>query len=202
MAAAAESPTSFRDVYKNSIDTIIGTIHEKDFFNAYLKGKKGIDGIMQNAFYTTEHAKISDLLRQLQKKKVHIAVVLDEYGGTLGIVTLEDILEELVGEIYDEHDEVINYFKQLGEKDCIVDGNAPISDMFEYFELSGEEDNFDANTVSGWVIEHLGEIPHAGYQFEYLNLAIEVLKSTVKRVLQIKVTVLDPLEKEDEDNEE
>ena len=189
-------------VYKNSIDTIIGTIHEKDFFNAYLKGKKGIDGIMQNAFYTTEHAKISDLLRQLQKKKVHIAVVLDEYGGTLGIVTLEDILEELVGEIYDEHDEVINYFRQIGEKDHIVDGNAPISDMFEYFELAGEEDNFDANTVSGWVIEHLGEIPHAGYQFEYLNLAVEVLKSTVKRVLQIKITVLDKIENENDDDEE
>ena len=189
-------------VYKNSIDTIIGTIHEKDFFNAYLKGKKGIDGIMQNAFYTTEHAKISDLLRQLQKKKVHIAVVLDEYGGTLGIVTLEDILEELVGEIYDEHDEVINYFRQIGEKDCIVDGNAPISDMFEYFELAGEEDNFDANTVSGWVIEHLGEIPHAGYQFEYLNLAVEVLKSTVKRVLQIKITVLEKIENESDNDEE
>ena len=120
-------------VYRESIDTIIGTIHEKDFFNAYLDGKKGIDGIMQNAFYTTEHAKISDLLRQLQKNKVHIAVVLDEYGGTLGIVTLEDILEELVGEIYDEHDEVVNYFKALGDGQFTVDGNTPVKDAFEFF---------------------------------------------------------------------
>jgi CBS domain containing-hemolysin-like protein len=74
--------------------------------------------------------------------------------------------------------------------------------MFEYFELAGEEDNFDANTVSGWVIEHLGEIPHAGYQFEYLNLAVEVLKSTVKRVLQIKITVLDKIENESDNDEE
>ena len=176
-------------VYKDSIDTIIGTIHEKDFFNAYLKGKKGIDGIMQNAFYTTEHAKISDLLRQLQKKKVHIAVVLDEYGGTLGLVTLEDILEELVGEIYDEHDEVINYFKIVDDNTFIVDGNAPVKDAFTTFNLAGEEDNFDANTVSGWVIEKLGEIPRAGFKFEHKNLAVEILKSTVKRVLQIKVTV-------------
>ena len=189
-------------VYKNSIDTIIGTIHEKDFFNAYLKGKKGIDGIMQNAFYTTEHAKISDLLRQLQKKKTHIAVVLDEYGGTLGIVTLEDILEELVGEIYDEHDEIVNYFKQLDETTCIVDGNSPVADMFEYFALDGEEDNFDANTVSGWVIEKLGEIPPAGQKFKYLNLDVEVLKSTVKRVLQVKITVLDQSEIEEQDEEE
>jgi CBS domain containing-hemolysin-like protein len=112
-----------------------------------MHGKKGIDGILQNAYYTTEHVKISNLLKDLQKKKVHLAVVLDEYGGTLGIVTLEDILEELVGEIYDEHDEVINYFKQLDDKTCIVDGNAPIADAFEYFGLAGEEDNFDANDV-------------------------------------------------------
>ena len=177
-------------VYKDTIDTIIGTIHEKDFFNAFLNGKKGIDGIMQNAFYTTEHAKISDLLKILQKKKVHIAVVLDEYGGTLGILTLEDILEELVGEIYDEHDEIINYFKELGQNTIIVDGNALLSDAFEKFGLENEDaDSFDANTMSGWVIEFLGLIPHAGYQFEYKNLSVEVLKSTVKRVLQIKVVV-------------
>ncbi len=178
-------------VYKDSIDTIIGTIHEKDFFNAYLKGKKGIDGIMQNAFYTTEHAKISDLLRQLQKKKVHMAVVLDEYGGTLGLVTLEDILEELVGEIYDEHDEVVNFFKPISETVTLIDGNADVSDMFEFYGLDGDEDKFEASTVSGWVIENLGEIPHAGKQFEYKALDIEVTKSTVKKVLQVKVTLTD-----------
>ena len=186
-------------VYKDTIDTVIGTIHEKDFFNAYLKGKKGIDGIMQNAFYTTEHAKISDLLRQLQKKKVHIAVVLDEYGGTLGMVTLEDILEELVGEIYDEHDEEVNYFKEVDENLFIIDGNAPVSDAFEFLGLSGEEDNFDASTVSGWVIEILGEIPHAGKKFDHKNLNVEVTKSTVKKVLQIRVKVNEP---ENTDEEE
>ena len=184
-------------VYKDSIDTIIGTIHEKDFFNAYLRGKKGIDGIMQNAFYTTEHAKISVLLRQLQKKKVHIAVVLDEYGGTLGMVTLEDLLEELVGEIYDEHDEVINYFKEIGENTFVVDGNAPVADAFEFFNLKGEEDKFEASTVSGWIIEMLGEIPRAGIKLTHLNLDIEVMKSTVKKVLQVKVIVND-VEKQEE----
>ena len=176
-------------VYRDSIDTIIGTIHEKDFYNAYLNGKKGVDGILQNVFYTTEHAKISDLLKQLQKKKVHIAVVLDEYGGTLGLITMEDILEELVGEIYDEHDEIINYFKDLNEDTCIVDGNAPITELFEKFGLEKDE-NLDANTLSGLIIELLGIIPHAGYQFEYKNLSIEVLKSTVKRVLQAKISVI------------
>ncbi len=185
-------------VYKDSIDTIIGTIHEKDFYTAYLSGKKNLDDIMQNAFYTTEHIKISNLLKQLQKKKVHIAVVLDEYGGTLGLVTLEDILEELVGEIWDEHDEEINYFKKLNANTYIIDANAPVADMFEYFEMDGEEDNYDASTVSGWVIEKLGEIPHSGKKFEHLNLSIEVLKSTVKRVLQIKVIVNEEDEKEED----
>ena len=186
-------------VYRDSIDTIIGTIHEKDFFSAYLRGKKGIDGIMQNAFYTTEHAKISVLLRQLQKKKVHIAVVLDEYGGTLGMVTLEDILEELVGEIWDEHDEEVNYFKQIDEDTFVIDGNAPAKDAFEFFELKGEEDKFEASTVSGWVIEMLGEIPRAGIKLDYLNLDIEVLKSTVKKVLSVKIKVNRTEEKTNEE---
>ena len=185
-------------VYKDSVDTIIGTIHQKDFYSAYLKGKKGIDGIMQNAFYTTEHAKISDLLRQLQKKKVHIAVVLDEYGGTLGLVTLEDILEELVGEIYDEHDEEVNYFKELSDNTFLVLGNAPLSDTFELLGLDKhEEDEFDASTVSGFIIEQLGEIPHAGKKFSYLNLDLEVLKSTVKKVLQVKIVVNPIIEDEE-----
>ena len=175
-------------VYKDTIDTVIGTIHEKDFFSSYLAKKQNINDILQNAFYTTEHAKISSLLRQLQKKKVHVAVVLDEYGGTLGLITLEDILEELVGEIYDEHDEEVNYFRKVGENVYVVDGNAQLSDTFEFFGLEDEKEKFDANTLSGWVIEYLCEIPTAGVKFDYLTLKVEVLKSTVKRVLQVKIT--------------
>jgi len=175
-------------VFKDSIDTIIGTIHEKDFFNAYLKKENNINSILQNAFYTTEHVKISKLLKTLQKKKVHICVVLDEYGGTLGMVTLEDILEELVGEIWDEHDEEINYFKSLGDNSYIVDCNAPLTDFFEYFNYNNEEEQFDASTLSGWIIELLGEIPRVSTTLKYKSLEIEVLKSTVKRVLSAKVT--------------
>jgi CBS domain containing-hemolysin-like protein len=184
-------------VYKDTVDTIIGTIHEKDFFKAYLNGKKGIDGIMQNAYYTTEHVKISKLLRQLQKSKVHIAVVLDEYGGTLGMITLEDILEELVGEIWDEHDEEINYFREIDENVYVVDGNAPILETYEFFNLE-DDDNFEANTLSGWIIERLGEIPRAGTRFDYKNLTVEVTKSTVKKVLQARITVNEITETEEE----
>ncbi len=187
-------------VYKDSIDTVIGTIHQKDFYTAYLRGKKGIDGIMQNAFYTTEHAKISDLLRQLQKKKVHIAVVLDEYGGTLGLVTLEDILEELVGEIYDEHDEEVHYFKDLSSDTFLVDGNAPVTDTFEYLGLDKDEcEEFEASTVSGWVIEMMGEIPRAGATVSHKNLDIEVLKSTVKKIIQVKIVKNEITENEEDE---
>ncbi len=176
-------------VYKDTIDTIVGTVHEKDFFNAYLAGKKSVKDIIQDAYYTTEHAKISKLLKQLQQKKVHMAIVLDEYGGTLGIVTLEDILEELVGEIWDEHDEEVNYFKQLNGNTFIIDGKAPVADMFEELEVEFDEEEYEASTVSGWIIEKLGEIPRANTKFMHENLEIEIMKSTVKRVWQIKVIV-------------
>ena len=183
-------------VYKDSIDTIIGTIHEKDFYNSYFAQKKDIKDIMQNAFFTTKHTKISNLLKQLQKLKIHMAIVLDEYGGTLGIVTMEDILEELVGEIWDEHDEEVSYFKSISENTFIIDGNAPLNKAFELLKLDGKDEDFEANTVSGWVIEQLGEIPTVGKTFDYENLFVEVLKSTVKKVLQIKVII--SLESEEE----
>ena len=176
-------------VYKDDVDTIIGTIHEKDFFKEYLQGKSNINDILQNAVYTTEHVKISTLLKQLQKKKIHIAVVLDEYGGTLGIVTMEDILEELVGEIWDEHDEEVEYFKKIDDNVYLVDGNAPLHETFKFFGIEDDLENFEANTTSGWIIEKLGLIPRVGTKIEHLNLDIEVLKATVKKILQIKVTV-------------
>lgn len=104
--------------------------------------------------------KISALLKSMQRQKVHMAVVVDEYGGTLGIVTLEDILEELVGEIWDEHDEVVNYFTKIDDENYLVDGRAELDDFFKEFNIDeNETENFDSQTVSGWVIEQFGEIP-------------------------------------------
>ena len=176
-------------VYKDGIDTIIGTIHEKDFFIAYLDGKKDINGILQNAFYTTEHVKISALLKQMQKNRVHLAIVLDEYGGTLGIVTVEDIIEELVGEIYDEYDEETKPIKDLGNLEYLINCSCELSLFFEEFNLYDDDDEFDANTVSGWVTEQLGELPMAGRKFSYKHLDVEVTKSTMKKVVEIKVKV-------------
>lgn len=184
-------------VYKDTVDTIVGTIHQKDFYGAYLSGKKNVKDIVQDAFYTTEHSKISKLLKQLQQKKVHMAIVLDEYGGTLGIVTLEDILEELVGEIWDEHDEEVNYFRALNGNTYLVDGKAPVSDLFEYLELEFNDEEIEATTVGGWITEELGEIPRTGTKYNYNNLEIEVMKSTVKRVWQVKVIVKEKVEEKE-----
>jgi CBS domain containing-hemolysin-like protein len=148
----------------------------------------------------TEHMKISVLLRTLQKQKVHMATVLDEYGGTLGIVTLEDILEELVGEIWDEHDEVVNYFTKVDDTTYLVDGNAELSDFCELFEQE-EDEEWDSNTVSGWVIERYGEIPPIGATFDYNNLEITVVKRNLRKVLEIKVVIKSPEEMEEKDEE-
>ena len=187
-------------VYNGTIDSIVGMIHEKDFFNAYVSGAKSIKNILTTVAIATEHMQISVLLRSMQKQKVHMAVVIDEYGGTLGLVTLEDILEELVGEIWDEHDEVVNYFTKVADDVYLVDGNADISDFSELFSLDIDEES-DSNTVSGWIIERLGDIPAIGYEFTYERLKITVLKKTMKRILEIRVNVL-PEEEDDEDDKD
>lgn len=173
-------------VYKDSIDSVVGVIHEKDFYTLTLQNDGKIQDIMQEAYFTTSHTKISKLLKTLQTKRMQMAIVLDEYGGTLGIVTIEDILEELVGEIYDEHDEEISYHREIKEGHFVIDGNAPLNYTFEVLQIPQEKtEEFDASTVSGWVIETLGEIPQTGREFHYESYKIKVLKATVKKVLQV-----------------
>ena len=186
-------------VYRGSIDTIIGMIHEKDFYAAYTSGATNIKGIVTSMALATEHMKISALLRSMQKQKVHMATVVDEYGGTLGIVTLEDILEELVGEIWDEHDEVVDYFTKLDDEHYLVDGNAELTEFFEIFSQEEDEES-DSNTVSGWIIERSGDIPPIGYTFDYNNLTVTVTKRTLKKVLEVKVEIR-PAEEDAEEKE-
>ena len=124
----------------------------------------------------------------MQSKKIHIAVVIDEYGGTLGIVTIEDIIEELVGEIYDEYDEIETPFKKNEDGSIMVNGVASLNDFFDLVEIIPNED-YDANTVSGWVTEKLSELPQVGRTFDYNKISVEVTKITKKRVVEVKVKV-------------
>ena len=175
-------------------------IHEKDFYNALAKGHTSIESSITKIALATEHMKISTLLKSLQKPKVHMAVVVDEYGGTCGIVTLEDILEELVGEIWDEHDEVVEYFEKISDTSYIVDGNAEIDDFFELFSIE-EEEECDANTVGGWVLEKLENLPHVDDEFTEGRIHVTVLEIDQTRVLKIRADILPDDEESDETEE-
>lgn len=177
-------------VYNDTIDSIIGFIHEKDFYRNYFKQDFNLKGMMQKVEFVVEHTKISVLLKKLQAKKVHMAVVLDEYGGTLGIVTVEDIIEELVGDIYDEFDEDTELIKDLNDSVYLINCSLELNEFFEHFELDNDDEEFDANTVGGWITEKLGELPQTGRKFNYKNLQVEVTKSTLKKVIEVKVTRL------------
>ncbi len=172
-------------VYKDTIDNVVGFIHEKDFYPIYMDKKTSITPIVQQTLFTAEHTRISLLLRKLQARRIQIAVVTDEYGGMLGIVTLEDIIEELVGEIYDEHDEESVPFVENEDGSLTVEGSCEI-DVF--FGEVGFETEADSNTFGGWLIEQFGEIPHAGRKIVVNGYEIKVLKASKKCVLQAKVS--------------
>lgn len=174
-------------VYINDIDHIVGIIHHRDFEAARERGLKSLRTVMKPVTTVSPDTKISKLLRVLQKNKTHLAVVVDEFGGTEGIVTLEDILEELVGEIWDEHDEISVDIEKISDTEYIVDGSASLEDFFEYFGLS--EDERDITTVNGWVMLKTEKIPEKGDSFEYKNLTVLVISTEGKRADKIKITV-------------
>ena len=182
-----ESGYSRLPVYNDTIDNIIGVIHEKDFYAARYRGETMICNLKSPVIYTTAGTKISELLRVLQTRKAHMAVVVDEYGGTVGIVTLEDILEELVGEIWDEHDEVIEMFQKQEDGSFLIACSANLDDMYDLFEVKGE---CEAATVSGWVLEQVGRVPEEGDHFQAEGLDVKVTKVEHRRVLEIRVEVL------------
>lgn len=183
----AESGYSRLPVYHESIDDIIGVIHEKDFHAARYHQQSDVAAMISNVLYTTGNTKISDLLRILQREKAHMVIVVDEYGGTEGLVTLEDIVEELVGEIWDEHDEVIEEFKKEPDGSYLISCSADLTDLFDLFSLRGE---CDSNTISGWVMEQIGRIPEEGDRFEAEGLDVTVTKVDHRRVMEIRVVVL------------
>lgn len=193
-AVFAETGYSRIPVYRDSIDHIIGILYQKDFHNYVYHTDKDISTIIRPAIYVTENKLIGELLQDLQKNKSHLAVVMDEFGGTVGIVTMEDILEELVGEIWDEHDEVVEEIRQTGENEYEVLGHTNAEKLFELLDIDKE---LDVVTVSGWVMDELARIPEVGDAFHYENVDVTVLAMDGKRVEKIKVVVT-PDSEEDE----
>lgn len=174
-------------VYVGTVDSIIGILHEKDLFLRSKPGEFNLKEYITSSVCVSRNMKISDALRLLQKSKVHMAVVVDEYGGTSGIITMEDIIEELVGEIWDEHDEVEVLLKRIDDNHYIVSGTENLDSMFEALGVNTKEE-FESTTVGGFVTEHLGKIPETGESFTFENLEVLVTKATVKKVVEVKVT--------------
>ena len=189
-------------VYKDTIDNVIGLIHERDFFSGYLKGEKEISHLVQDIVFTSEYTRISTLLKLLQKRKVHMAAVSDEYGGLVGIVTLEDILEELVGEIWDEHDEEEVLFGKIDEGEYWADGKCPLNEFFELYDMEDEDENFESNTIGGWATEQYGGIPPIGEVLRCKRVEIKIVKATRQKVLKIRSKFVDDFDEAEMDEDE
>ena len=174
-------------VYDGSIDHILGTVHQKDFYVGCGVTDKPLRDIIAPPVFALENEPIRLLLKKLQQAKTHVAVVVDEYGGTCGIVTMEDILEELVGEIWDEHDEEEVFIHKTSDDAYLVDAGMDFEDFAAYFQL---ETDSEMVSVSGWVMEQCGQVPEAGDSFTFGGLQVTVTKVDNHRIEQIRVNRL------------
>ena len=190
-----ESRFSRIPVYKDTIDNIIGVIHQRDFFVMLHTKGQTLQEIIKPVIYVSDSIKISKLIKHLQKSKSHMAIVTDEYGGTMGIVTMEDILEELVGEIWDEHDDVVQDIEKINEDEYLVLGSADVEELFELFGLECE---IEQNTVSGWVMEQLDKMPEIGDTFSDGCFHVTVKELDGRRVGKVLVQY-EPVEEETEE---
>ena len=182
-------------VYEETIDSIVGIINEKDFHNLVLRDGNAVKQIIKPVEFIPPSMKISALLKLLQQNKSHLAVIVDEFGGTEGIVTLEDIIEELVGEIWDEHDEVVEAFQKVSDNEYLVDCSTNLDELLEYFHLKSDS---EASTINGWVIEQLDRIPEKGDCFDFENLHVVVEETEYQRATRVRITVSPKKEESEE----
>ena len=186
-------------VYEETIDHIIGVIHEKDFYDLLYHKKNDLHSIITKVINTSPNTHIYELMQILQREKLHMAVVLDEWGGTDGLITLEDIVEELVGEIWDEHDVVEEFYTKISDNEYLVKGEAEVDDLFERFDIEvKEEEEDDYNSVSGWAIAQLGHIPEVGESFQFENLLVQITKADNRKVNEVRIRVEEKEQEEEE----
>lgn len=186
-------------VYEENIDHIIGIINQKDFYEKVMLDTYDIESIIVPVKYITSHSIVADVLKILQSEKSHIAIVVDDFGGTEGIITVEDILEELVGEIYDERDSVTENITKLSDNKYLIKGLVEIDELPEEFKFDGE---YDFTTVAGWIINTLEKIPEVGDSFVKDGLSVTVQSMTANRIDDILIEVLETPEEEENNKEE
>ncbi|MCI9195421.1 MAG: HlyC/CorC family transporter [Angelakisella sp.] len=183
-------------VYEGTIDNIVGVVQSREILKKVIQGRPvRLKNLMTKATFVHRTMKISRLLAQFQRQKTHIAVVIDDYGGTLGIVTMEDLLEELVGEIWDEDEEIITELAPLGEDSWEVSGDMNIEEFFDAINYAPRGFESDFNTMNGWALEMLEHIPQAGEQFSYGRLTVTVKEMDDQRVTKL-LAELAPLPEE------
>jgi CBS domain containing-hemolysin-like protein len=192
----SESGYSRLPVYDGDIDNVVGILYYKDFYTVAYKTTVPLKEIIKPVIFVAKTQPVNELMKDLQEKQLHMAVVTDEFGSTAGIVTLEDILEEIVGEIWDEHDEIIEEIKKVEENEYVVSGRANIENFFSELDIDRE---IESVTVGGWAMEVLGKIPEVGDSFEEYGLLVEILEMDNRRVESVHV--LDKRESEKNDDE-
>lgn len=184
-------------VYRETIDNIIGILHTRDYMEQLLKQEyPDLDKLIQPAYFIYRSKKLSALLADFKYKRLHIAVVTDDYGGTLGIVTMEDLLEQLVGDIWDEDEEVENKYKKLSENEYEIAGDMNISELLDLLDKDSRYIETDSKSVGGWVIERIGDIPKKNDSFTYRELTLTVDDVEDQRVNTVTM-VYKPSENQD-----
>lgn len=198
MEMIQQSGRSRLPVYEENADTILGILNARDYLLDRSAGKKTpLKELLRPAYFVPETIKADNLFKEMQKEKVHIAIVVDEYGGTEGIITLEDILEELVGEIWDEHDEATEDFRQQSDGSWLVSGSASVDDLYETLDLPEDED-IDSNTVNGLVQEKTHHLPKVGDHFQLNDYEGVVTRTARRRVTEVRFTHTAPAPQDDE----
>ncbi len=197
----SESGYSRIPVYEGDIDNVVGILYYKDFYSLVKDKNVSIDEIIKPVIYVAKTQKVNDLMKELQEKQLHLAVVMDEYGSTAGIVTLEDILEEIVGDIWDEHDEIIEEIKEISDGEYEVSGMTNIEKLFDELDLPFD-DELDAATANGWAMAVLERIPEEGDSFEHMGLKVNVLKMDGKRIETLHIVDERPSDDDDHDDDE
>lgn len=185
-------------IYKESIDTIIGVLYVKDLLPHLNKEDFKWTKLMRDPFFVPENKKLDDLMVEFQTKKVHLAVVVDEYGGTSGLVSLEDIIEEIVGDISDEYDDEDLIYTKLDDNNYSFEGKTPLKDVFKILEIEDDIEDFEARkgeaeTLAGFVLEISGGFPRIGSKINFKNYVFTIEALERKRIKQIKLTLLDPI---------
>jgi CBS domain containing-hemolysin-like protein len=195
-----ESGYSRIPVYEGDLDNVVGILYYKDFYALAKDKNTSLEEIIKPVIYVAKTQNVNDLMKELQEKQLHMAVVTDEYGSTAGIVTLEDILEEIVGDIWDEHDEIIEEIKEVADGEYEVSGMTNIEKLFDVLDMPLDEE-MDASTANGWAMTVLERIPEEGDTFECGGLKVDVLKMDGRRIETLHIVDERPSDEDDDESD-